>query len=314
MQIRCAYRFAGDCHVVPIGRGGSGFLAMTRRFFRIASVAPMIAVIITTAVGVPVSAQVVLENDSTLQKMDVVEHLGDTIPMDIPLIDDAGRARVTGDYFQDGRPVLLILGYYSCPMLCNLVLNGATEAAKKLSWMPGKEYHILYVSIDPLETAILAAAKKENYVENFGRSETSDGWTFCVTSEADSRRLADAVGFRYFYDARQKQYAHPAVLTILTGRGVVSRYLYGIEFKERDMKMALLEASSGRIGTTLDRIILYCYHYDPEAGGYVVMAGNVMKLGGGLTLVGMALFLAFLWWREQKRKTVPSAVAGHKAE
>ena len=262
--------------------------------------------------GRPALAQLVNENDTTLQKMDVVEHLGDTIPMDIPLIDDAGKATVTGDYFKEGKPVLLVLGYYSCPMLCNLVLNGVTEVAKKMSWAPGQEYHILYVSIDPTETSVLAAAKKENYVENFGKPETKDGWTFCVTSGSESRRLADAVGFRYFYDERLKQYAHPAVLTILTGSGVVSRYLYGIEYKERDLKLALLEASQGRIGSTLDRIILYCYHYDPTAGGYVVMAGNVMKLGGGLTLFGMALFLAFLWWREHKRKGI-SSTAGHKA-
>jgi len=254
-----------------------------------------------------VRAQAIYDSVPGLKKIDVLEHLGDTIPMDVVVTDDAGETVTLGRYFKTGSPVILILAYYECPMLCNLVMNGLAQTAGKLPWLPGREYRIVTVSINPAESLSLARGKKENYIREFGRPGTDSGWTFCLATGDQSRKLAKAVGFEYYYDEQQKQYAHPAVLTILTGAGVVSRYLYGIEFKERDLRLALVEASEGKIGTTMDRIILACYHYDPEAGGYVLMAYTFMKVGGGLTIALLLLFLTFLWRRDRRRQTTPAA-------
>jgi protein SCO1/2 len=274
----------------------------------------LIAAALAMTVGTAAHAQAIKDNDPALTKIDVVEHLGNGVPLDIKLTDDAGRDATLRDYCDGKAPVILVMGYYSCPMLCNMVLNGVVEAAKKIDWLPGREYRIVFVSINPLEPVSLAAGKKANYLQNYGKPETKDGWVFATAAEDQSRRLADAIGFKYYYDEIQKQYAHPAVLTILTGTGVVSRYLYCIEYKPRNLRMALLEASKWNIGSTVDRIILYCYHYDPNAGGYVLFAANVMKLGGAATLVILGAFLSLMWIRERKRKaTRIGTVAGHRA-
>ena len=248
------------------------------------------------------AAQTISDSVPILQKVNVVEHLGDTIPLDVAVTNDVGEKVMMGRYFTPGRPVVLVLAYYECPMLCNLVMNSLTQTAKQLSWLPGQEYQIVTVSINPAESFSLARGKKDNYIRDFGQPEAAAGWDFCIAAEDQSRKLADAVGFKYYYDELQKQYAHPAVITILTGSGVISRYLYGVEFKERDLRLALLEASEGKIGTTVDRILLYCYHYDPNAGGYVLMAGTIMRTGGLFTIVLLALFLGLLWRREGGRR------------
>jgi protein SCO1/2 len=255
----------------------------------------------TTSISI---GQVIKDDDPALKGIDVLEHPGDTIPLDIALTNDKGEAVTLDKYFSDGKPVVLIMAYYTCPMLCNLVLNGVVEAARDMSLTPGRDYRLLTVSIDPTETFDLAAAKKKNYVNSLGRPEAVEGWTFFVADGNQSRRLADAIGFMYYYDDEHQQYAHPALITILTGSGVISRYLYGIEFKERDLKLALMEASEEKIGNTFDRVLLYCYHYDPDAGGYTVLAGNVMKVGGILTLAGLAVFLGIFWLWEWRRRSI----------
>jgi len=257
----------------------------------------------------PAVGQLIKEDDPALKGIDVLEHPGDTIPFDIVLTNDAGQTVTLGEYFSEGKPVLLIMAYYTCPMLCNLVLNGVVEGTRGMSLVPGNDYQLLTVSINPDETYDLAASKKENYVKSIGRPEAADGWTFFVAAADQSQRLADAIGFQYFYVEERKEYAHPALVTVLTGSGVISRYLYGIQFSERDLKFALMEASEGKIGTTFDRILLYCYHYDPEAGGYTIMAANVMKLGGAATLVFLAVFLGTFWMIEIRRRSARSAGA-----
>ncbi|MFZ5981702.1 MAG: SCO family protein [Candidatus Zixiibacteriota bacterium] len=251
-----------------------------------------------------VFAQVVEQDPSQLRDIDIIEHLGDTIPLDIAFTDDRGQTIKLETYFHRGRPVILHPGYYTCPMLCNLVMNGLAAAAKEIPWLPGKEFQIVSFSIDPTETPLVAAAKKKNYLKAIGKPDIESGWDFLTGDSAQSRALADAIGFKYYYDEDQKQYAHAAVLVIVTEDGRISRYLYGIEFRERDLKLALVEASEGRVGSTLDRLILYCYHYDPRAGGYVVFAGNIMRLGGLLTLIILAAFLTWLWLRDRRRKTL----------
>ena len=248
--------------------------------------------------------QAIQENPKDLQNIDVVEHLGDTIPLDLHFTDDNGRPVVLSQYFHQGKPVVLILGYYSCPMLCNLVMNGVSDVMQKIDWLPGKEFQIVSVSIDPTETDVLAKAKKANYLKAIGKPGIENGWMYLTGPEDQSKALAEAVGFKYYYVPERKEYAHPAVLIILTEDGVISRYLYGIEYKEFDMRMALLEASEGKVGGTLDRIILYCYHYDPESGSYTVFAGNVMKIGGALTLIIMAALLSWLWLKEYRKRNI----------
>jgi protein SCO1/2 len=248
-------------------------------------------------------AQVVQDSLPELRKIDVIEHLGEYVPLDLTFTNDAGEKVKLGDYFHQGKPVVLVLAYYTCPMLCTMVLNGVSDAVKTLDWLPGKEFQMLTISIDPSETSELAAGKKARYLDNLGKNGIENGWRFFVGAESQSKALADAVGFKYYYDTDQKMYAHPAVVTILTEEGKISRYLYGLEFKPQDLRLALLEASQGKIGNTIDRIILYCYHYDPSAKGYVAIAGNIMRIGGALTLIVLAVIIGTLWGRERLRRS-----------
>lgn len=268
-----------------------------------------ILVLITAlpVLAVSVLGQALQEKPREFEGVDVVEHQGDTIPMDLHFVGGTGDTVTIGGFFRDGRPVILIMGYYTCPMLCNLVFNGVSEAVQRMDLTLGEDYRIVSVSIDPTETSLIADAKRRNYMQDMGRSPDNRDWAFLVGAEDQSKALADAVGFKYYWDDKQEQYAHAAVITVLTGDGMISRYLYGIQFPPRDLKLALMEASEGQIGDTFDRILLYCYHYDPQAGGYVMFAGNVMRLGGALTLLFLALLIGGLIWRERRKRRTESA-------
>lgn len=262
------------------------------------------ALVILATVVIPsvlAFAQVALDSVPDLKKIDVVEHLGDTIPLDLHFTDDHGTPVTLRQYFGHGEPVLLNLAYSDCPMLCSVVLDGVANGVRDLSLRPGKDFQILTVSIDPNETVKTASGRKHRYAGSAGEMGSPDGWTFLVGDSAQSRAVANAVGFIYYYDKDLKQYAHPAVTFLLSPDGVISRYLYGLEYKERDLRLGLLEASEGKIGTTVDRIVLYCFHYDPDAKGYVVFAGNIMRLGGALTLVLLGTFLGLHWAKERLR-------------
>jgi protein SCO1/2 len=198
-------------------------------------------------------------------------------------------------------------------MLCNLVLNGLTSALREVDMKPGEDYRFVAVSIDPRETYELAAAKKKNYIGSLDREGADTGWVFHVGAESQSKALADALGFEYYWDDDKQQFAHPAVVFLLSPDGKISRYLYGIEFDERDVRLGLLEASEGKVGSTVDKLILYCFHYDPESGGYVAIAANIMKLGGLFTLVLVAALLTILWLRDRHRKSSKPAAAGSSA-
>ena len=259
-------------------------------------------VLILTAY-VPGFSQVIKNDDAQLQKIDVEEHLGETIPLDLSFTDDHGQQVLLADYFNKGKPVVLILGYYTCPMLCNLVMNGVSDVVKEIPWRPGHEFQIVSVSIDPTETDLVAAAKKKNYINSIGKQDIADGWMFLTGPQEMSKKLADAVGFKYFYNEENKQYAHPAVLVVLSPEAKITRYLYGIEFGERDFRLAITEASEGKVGSTVDKLILYCYHYDPESGSYVLFAENIMRLGGIATVIVLAIFVAMLILREGRKKS-----------
>ena len=267
----------------------------------------LFSVIIVTIAGLvlmpsTVAAQVILDKAPELQGVGIEEHPGAQLPLDAKFLDQTGASVKLGDYFKDGKPVILNMVYYSCPMLCNLVLNGLTTAVKQMDWVPGKEFRMLAVSINPREGFSLASAKRANYLKDLGKAEAADGWSFTVGEESQSKRLADTLGYHYYWDEKQQEYAHTAVTFIVTPDGRVSRYLYGIEYDPKDLRLALMEASEGKLGSTLDRLILYCYHYDPLAKGYVLFANNVMKLGGAATVLLLGVFLGTMRWREQRQK------------
>ncbi len=257
-------------------------------------------------------AQQVTEPTGDLAKIDITEHLGSKVPLGLVFTDESGKSVKLGDYFGKGKPVLLSLGYYECPMLCNLVFNAEADGVRGLQWVPGDKFTMLTVSINPSETPELASAKKQNYLKYLNRAEEKADWTFLVGDASQSKALADAVGFKYVYDQSTKQYGHAAATYILTEDGVISRYLYGIEFPTKDLKFGLLEASQGKIGSTLDRLLLYCYHYDPAAKGYVLAAVNVMKIGGGTTALLLAGFIFLLFRRERKARLAAGQLAENR--
>ena len=236
-----------------------------------------------------------------LQGVDIIEHLDASIPLDLTFTDDTGKEVKLGDYFHKDRPVMLQLGYLRCPMLCNLVLNGAIDGLKQVDWNAGEEFELVSVSINPRETHDLAKVKKEGYLIEYGRPKSANGFHFLTGPESSSHTLADAVGFK-FREQSNGDYAHAAAIFLITPDVRVSRYLYGTKFSPKDLRFGLLEASEGKIGSTLDRFILWCHVYDPNAKGYVLMAMRIMQLGGVATLLVLGGGLAILWRQEVKRR------------
>jgi cytochrome c oxidase subunit 2 len=234
-----------------------------------------------------------------LAEVGVTEHLGGQVPLELTFTDHRGQRVRLGDYFRDGKPVILTLNYYSCAMLCGLQLNGLLKGMKGLNWSAGDQYRVVTVSIDPREDATLAGGKRRAFLGEYGRPHAD--WSFLVGEEANIKRLAQAVGFGYRYDAATKQYAHPAVLYVLSPKGKIDRYLYGIEYRPSDLKFSLMEASQGRTASTVDKLILSCFHYDADRHQYGPYAFGIMRLGGGLTLAILAVVLLVLWRRERRR-------------
>lgn len=257
--------------------------------------AALVGLFVCSAAG----AQVVRDSVAELMGIDIIEHLGDSLPLNLSFVDDNGNKVTLSDYFKGDKPVLLTLGYYECPMLCNLVFNGVSEGIKELGWVPGEKYQVISVSIDPLETAELAAKKKANYIKFLEMPGASGGWHFLVTESENAKTLADAIGFEYYYVEDRDEYAHAAAAYLISPEGVISRYLYGIQYTASNLKLGLLEASEGKIGSTLDKILLYCYRYDPDAKGYVLFAQNAMKVGGAVTVVLIALLVGSLFIKER---------------
>jgi len=248
-----------------------------------------------------------------LEGVGVSERLGQQVPLDLAFTDEDGRPVKLGNYFQAGRPVLLDLGYYRCPMLCNLVLNGFIEGLREVpTWVPGDNFEVVVVSVDPLETAKLAKLKKQNYVREYGRPESASGWHFLTGSPESIAALTEAVGFRYKWVEDRNEYAHAAVLVTLTPKGEVARYLYGVMFDPRTIRLSLAEASEGRSLSALDQLLLYCYHYDPTSRSYSFAAINIMRAGGVLALIVIGTTLASFWMRESRRRRAAAVTAeGH---
>lgn len=256
------------------------------------------------------SGTIVDPKPTKLDNVGIDEKLGDDFPTDIPFIDHNGESVTLGQYFDGERPVILNLVYYNCPMLCNMVLNGFVDVMKAVELEPGRDFQIVTLSINPEEGPELAKAKRDNYLSSLGREGAGDGWVFLTGSEENIRQVAESVGFRYAYDEAIAQYAHAAAIFVLTNDARVSRYLYGINFQPRDLKLALLEASDGKIGTTIDQLILFCYHFDPGSNSYVLFAMNVMRLGGGFTILLLGFLLFPVWFRSYRRSPALTAIEG----
>ncbi len=227
------------------------------------------------------------------------EHLGLPVDLGLTFIAEDGREVALREFFEKGRPVILNLVYYSCPNLCDLILNGETVSIHEIPWTPGKEYEIVTISIDPSETNEIASQKKATYLRAFDRP--APGWHFLADHQGHAKTLAEQVGYHYRYDQRQQQFVHPAAIMILTPEGKIARYLYGVRFSPRDVRFALTEASEGRPSLSIDKILLWCYHYDPLANKYVLFASNAMRVGGALTVLIMALFLGRMFRLERRR-------------
>jgi len=227
-----------------------------------------------------------------LKDIRIDQKLNAQVPLDLAFVDENGKQVQLSQYFHQGKPVVLSLVYYSCPMLCTQVLNGMLNSLKQQTLSIGKDFDVLTVSIDPTDTPILAKAKQEMYTGIYARPTGASGWHFLTGKEPQIRALADAVGFHYAYDPESHQYAHASGIMILTADGRVSRYFYGIEYHERDMRLGLVEASGGKIGTPVDALLLLCCQYDPHTGRYGVLISRILKAGGLLTMliIGIAIF------------------------
>lgn len=249
-----------------------------------------------------------------LEGVGFTEHLNDLLPLDTPMVDQDGRRVVLGDVLGNGKPVVLTLYYADCPMLCNVTADGLDTALHGLPWTPGKEFDVVSVSIDPKETPSRAKLTQKKRVSRLDRPEAAAGWHVLTGRESDIRRVADAVGFCYKYLPERREYSHAAGVVLVTPQGRIARYLYGVKFDPEAFRLSLLEASKGRISkSTLDQVILYCFHYDPSTRRYAPTVMALMRVGAGATVILLGVFLATAWLKSARSRretsTSPSEMA-----
>lgn len=237
--------------------------------------------------------------EERLSEIKIDERLGDVIALDAKFALSNGDSVLIKDLLKAGKPIILNPVYFECPMLCGLVLNGLLKSVGKLDWSPGVEYQIISFSINPLEKHELANQNRLSYLDSLKRESAKNGWYFLTGNDIMIRKLTQSIGFKYFYDEETQQYYHAAVIVIINPDGMITRYLYGIEYESVQLKKALSEAVDGRIGTTVDKILLYCYAFDPNLNSYVPKALNIMKLGGVVIMVCLGFLLGILWFKEK---------------
>jgi protein SCO1/2 len=277
-------------------------------------------VVMAAAAVVSPSAQRVLPGSSApgqpamapleaLKDVRIDQKMDSAVPLDLPFVDEHGRDVTLAQYFGGSRPAVLALVYYECPMLCTQVLNGLFSSIEPLTLDAGREFDIVVVSFDPGETPAMALAKKSSYLKHYQRPTAENGIHFLTGRQAAIDTLADAVGFRYAYDEAADQYAHPAAVTVLTPKGHVSKYLYGVEFAPMDFRFAMVSAGEGTIGTVIDQALLYCFHYDPATGKYSVAIMSFLRLAGVLTLLGIMGFILVHLRRERRQNAAVAPTA-----
>jgi protein SCO1/2 len=236
-----------------------------------------------------------------LSQVRIDQRLNEQLPLDAEFRDETGKSVKLQDYF-GRRPVILSFAYYTCPMLCPMTLEGMVKAMRTLSFQPGEDYIAVNVSINPKETPEIAAAKKEDLLREFNLPGAKENWHFLTGDELSIRKVADAAGFRYVWDPSTQQFIHASGIMVVTPQGKMSRYFYGIEYAPRDLRLGLIEATAGKIGSPVDQVLLYCFHYDPATGKYGLVVMNVIRIFGALTvlLLGGAIFIYL--WRERRRR------------
>lgn len=238
-----------------------------------------------------------------LREVGFEQRPGELVPLDTRFLDEDGNAVALGDFMGE-RPVVLAMVYYECPMICTMVLNGLTSSLKVLNFEAGAEYEVVVISFDPGEGPELAKKKKAAYVEDFGREFDDSAWHFLTGEEESIARVCEAIGFRYTYDASTDQFAHATGITVLTPEGRISRYLFGIEYAPKDLQLALVESSEGKIGGVVNQLLLFCYQYDPSTGRYGAAVMNLLRAGAGATVLALLAF--FLISRRRERAPASS--------
>ncbi len=230
-----------------------------------------------------------------LKGVGIDQRLDAQIPLNLTFNDEAGRVAPLSTFFHPNRPVIFVLVYYRCPMLCNEILNGLSAALKIVSLNPGRDFEVVAVSFDPKDTPEIAAAKKQSYLRRYNRPNTSNGWHFLTGDPANIKALTEAIGFHYTYDSATDQFAHASAVMVATPEGKLSKYFYGVEYSARDLRLGLVDASANKIGTPVDQLLLFCFHYDPSSGKYGALTMTSLRIAGaGFVIVcGAFLFVAF---------------------
>jgi protein SCO1/2 len=229
-----------------------------------------------------------------LKNVGIEQHLNDPIPPDLVFHDETGKPVRLGDYFGK-KPMILNLVYYQCPMLCGEVLSGLESALRVLKFDVGKEFDVLTVSFDPKETPEMATAKKAEFLKRYGRAGAAEGWHFLTGPQDSITALTKAAGFDYEYDPKTGQFAHATAIMVLTPEGRIAQYYYGVEFAPKDLRLGLVQASQNKIGSVVDEVLLYCYHYNPDTGKYGAIIGRILKIAAGATIFMLGTFLIVLF-------------------
>lgn len=241
-------------------------------------------------------------NSQALQDVGVDEKLGDFIPLGAKFSTINGDSVTLGSLLEEGKPVILNPLYYECPMLCGLVVDGVIDVVDELAWKPGDDYLVISFSIDPLEDHNLAAKYRKEYLSKLTSTNAEKGWYFLTGNQTQIDTVINSIGFKYNEVQGTGEYAHSAAIIMLSPDGKITRYLYGIKYNEFDTRNALYESADGKIGSTMEQLLMYCYQYDPDSNSYVPFAMNMMKLGGFATLIILGIFLIPLWVRERRKK------------
>ena len=237
--------------------------------------------------------------DPVLKQVGFDQKLNGLLPLDLAFRDETGRTVKLGDYFRGSKPVIVAPVYYECPMLCTQILSGLVSALRAVKFHAGRDFEVVAVSFNPKETAEQARQKKQMYAGRYHRPGTESGWHFLTGDETSIKTVTEAMGFRYVWDARTQQFAHASGVLIATPEGRIARYFYGVEYAPRDLRLGLVEASQNRIGSPVDQLLLFCYHYDPATGKYSTVAMNILRLTGGLTVLALASFIVVMLRRDR---------------
>lgn len=251
-------------------------------------------IVLLALLAVPAAAQDFLSGEGPTRALKTEQRIGQDLPLDLEFRNERGESVKLGDYFVGDRPVIISLVYYNCPMLCNMVLDGVTSAIANLKYELGTDYQVVTISFDHRDTPEAAAKKKSIYARRYGRPGTEDGWAYLVADEETIRKITAALGFRYAYDPERDEFAHGTLTTVVTPKGAIARYFFGIEYSSLDLRLALLEASKGKVGSPVEQLLLLCYHYDPATGRYAKAAMNFVRAGGVATVLAIAGFIMFL--------------------